>query len=839
MGATTRVGASSGQPNGATNAQTSNGATNGQGSGQGSTSGDAATSGSTASGANASQSASASGSSGQGGAGGGGQACANSNDCDDGNFCNGSETCENGMCGTGSPPQCDDGIDCTADSCDPVAGECVAIANAVACDDGVFCNGEESCDPLVGDPQTGCVSNAGSPCDDGVACTSDSCDEMNAQCSHTEVDPSCDNGITCDGAEQCDAILGCVSTGALDCNDGIACTSDFCDQVNDGCVHVPVDQLCDNGSFCDGLERCEAQGCVAGVAPDCDDGVGCTIDGCSNALAACTHVADSGLCDDGVICNGSEVCSVGVGCSAGAPLVCNDFLSCTVDVCVEAQGGCAFSPNHAACDDGLDCNGQETCVVAGFGPTGCATGTPIPCPGDGISCTTDACDEATNSCLHTPSNALCPDGQFCVVAQGGCTLGTPCQNPAQCDDQDACNGVETCSQGICQPGIPVQCEDFISCTVDACNPATGACSHTPIDAFCDDGLACNGSESCAAGQGCVSGVTVVCDDGVACTQDACEEPGNCVAILNHGFCEDGSFCNGSELCTAQGCEAGQAVSCPSDGIGCTNEVCDAVANACVSVPNDAMCACGESCSVNQGCGNFCVPATCQGKTYQCGDCLDNDGDCRIDSDDTQCLGPCDNTENSFFGGIPGQNNSPCKSDCYFDQDTGSGNDDCYWSHKCDPLAVAPLYPPEGSQCAYNPNANIPGYSGSCTDAFASQSATCDSYCGPLTPNGCDCFGCCVIPGAPTPVWLGSEASGSGTCDIASLGNPLLCEPCTQVAACLNPCDVCEICIGKPTLPPECNGNQECDGTPACGLPGQLECVAGYSCISGCCQQNPD
>ena len=101
------------------------------------------------------------------------------------------------------------------------------------------------------------------------------------------------------------------------------------------------------------------------------------------------------------------------------------------------------------------------------------------------------------------------------------------------------------------------------------------------------------------------------------------------------------------------------------------------------------------------------------------------------------LGPCDNTEDSFFGGIPGQSNSPCKSDCFFDADTGSGNDSCYWSHKCDPLEVAPNYTPEGSQCAYNPNASIPGYNGSCASAFTSQAPTCTSYCGPLTPNGCD------------------------------------------------------------------------------------------------------
>ncbi len=74
-------------------------------------------------------------------------------------------------------------------------------------------------------------------------------------------------------------------------------------------------------------------------------------------------------------------------------------------------------------------------------------------------------------------------------------------------------------------------------------------------------------------------------------------------------------------------------------------------------------------------------ATCQGKIYACGELLDNDGDGLIDSQDPDCLGLCDNTEDSYCGGIPGQNSAPCKMDRYFGQDTGSGNDDCYWSHK--------------------------------------------------------------------------------------------------------------------------------------------------------------
>ena len=45
-----------------------------------------------------------------------------SEDCnnrDNNKFCNGEERCEFGICVSGSPPVCADGIDCTVDSCNP------------------------------------------------------------------------------------------------------------------------------------------------------------------------------------------------------------------------------------------------------------------------------------------------------------------------------------------------------------------------------------------------------------------------------------------------------------------------------------------------------------------------------------------------------------------------------------------------------------------------------------------------------------------------------------------------------------------------------------------------
>jgi len=239
----------------------------------------------------------------------------------------------------------------------------------------------------------------------------------------------------------------------------------------------------------------------------------------------------------------------------------------------------------------------------------------------------------------------------------------------------------------------------------------------------------------------------------------------------------------------------------------------------------------------------CQPRACQGKIYQCGDCVDNDGDQREDSNDPDCTGPCDNTEDSYYGGIPGQNNAPCRQDCYFDQDTGSGNDQCYWSHECDPLSLAPDYPPSGDpQCTYQPDAKVPGSNSTCDGLSATQASACLDSCLPLTPNGCDCFGCCQLPADSGKfVWLGSSLKNAGTCDAAHVDDPAACRPCTPVPSCFNACDPCEVCVGRTAPAASCNSNTppRCPASsPECGQPGETDCDANFYCVTGCCVPTP-
>src|SRR5207248_2447577 len=65
---------------------------------------------------------------------------------------------------------------------------------------------------------------------------------------------------------------------------------------------------------------------------------------------------------------------------------------------------------------------------------------------------------------------------------GGSNIPGCCRGDADCNDGVACNGAETCnvSTGECGPGTPVNCDDGDTCTTDACNEPNGQCSNTPI-----------------------------------------------------------------------------------------------------------------------------------------------------------------------------------------------------------------------------------------------------------------------------------------------------------------------------------------------------------------------
>ena len=223
-------------------------------------------------------------------------------------------------------------------------------------------------------------------------------------------------------------------------------------------------------------------------------------------------------------------------------------------------------------------------------------------------------------------------------------------------------------------------------------------------------------------------------------------------------------------------------------------------------------------------------------TTQCTNCIDDDGDGKIDAADPECTGAADNDESSFGTGIPGDNVDPKWQDCFFDGDSGHGNDGCRYHTDCLTGAKQPDDP----------------------DCIVSQD--CLRFCMPHTPNGCDCFGCCDLTlsgGTTISVTLSPE------CSSATANDPTKCVPCTKSTICNNDCKRCELCVGKTVLPPDCNtgGTGGAGGTggstggsggsggscpkplcPAniqsCGVSCLPSCPTGNFCLTGCCTPPP-
>lgn len=295
-----------------------------------------------------------------------GPACTVDTDCDDGLYCNGVETCVGGVC------QAETSIDCSALSdqcnngvCEETLDQCIAQpkANGTSCDDGLFCNTGETCQAGV------CTGGSARNCDDSNPCTADSCDEVNDSCKNAAVTDGtvCDDGQFCTVNDVCTA--GACEGAARDCSDAISCTVDNCDEVNNVCVNTPDNSYCSDGLFCNGEEICSLTlGCQVGIPVNCDDGNKCTIDSCDEGVDACVYVnvVDNTTCTSGICCSGT--CTVPA-CSADAD--CDDVDACTIDTCANA-GTCAAACSYEAI----------TACISGDGccPAGCTFETDANCP---------------------------------------------------------------------------------------------------------------------------------------------------------------------------------------------------------------------------------------------------------------------------------------------------------------------------------------------------------------------------------------------------------------------------------------------------------------------------
>lgn len=240
--------------------------------------------------------------------------CSDDDDCDDGDPCNGAESCEDGMCAAGSPVECEQPDDpCQASECVNDDGEprCELRARA---EDETCAPGDES-----DEPSESCARD--------YVCKSGACEPQTVE--------------ECTAPSQCEELGGC--------------------DPEHGCIYVPkgADERCDDGDPCTENDVCSgSDGTCAGTRKDCDDGVGCTADRCSNG--ECSHTPDNGACSKP--CQ-TGTCDVEMDCQYTAHV---NFTSCddgrgatTPDFCY--QGACVGAargkPTASCAVGGCGCSG--------------------------------------------------------------------------------------------------------------------------------------------------------------------------------------------------------------------------------------------------------------------------------------------------------------------------------------------------------------------------------------------------------------------------------------------------------------------------------------------------
>jgi hypothetical protein len=223
--------------------------------------------------------------------GGTGCACELETDCDSG-LCAAPSEGEPKICAKGCVKGCDDGNACTQDTCDIFGGSCVSLPQEATCDDANVCTENDLCadGTCKGTPAVAAVA-----CDDGSSCTGDD---------------ACADGI-CTGK-------------AKDCDDGKPCTQDSCDPATGECAHAAMAEgACNDGDPCTLADHCDAGDCLPGLMKTCNDGNLCTSDACDgvkNPIDGCVFDHQDGPCDDGQACTSGDLCIAST-CKAGASLL--------------------------------------------------------------------------------------------------------------------------------------------------------------------------------------------------------------------------------------------------------------------------------------------------------------------------------------------------------------------------------------------------------------------------------------------------------------------------------------------------------------------------------------
>ncbi|MBM4397642.1 MAG: hypothetical protein FJ087_18380, partial [Deltaproteobacteria bacterium] len=525
---------------------------------------------------------------------------------------------EDGTCTT-LAPDCDDGFKCTLDGCDPASGGCFHQYDQGGCEEVACTKATEAAACAAHPAATPCSQKRCVPCPVPVEPFLDyfDCPDTGMVCQVRPCD-GCDDGDACT-VDSCDS-TGKVANAPVECEDYSNCTLDECLPCEgDGCLASPFRCVFTPKTACiecPPISNCEAN------EPPCMKTVACTDDGCAFEKVSCDDQdpqtidwcdptqpeemqcvhkpigmdpcgdetppgETSDECGDDNLCTLEwcvDLCKdrdVDPPCEAeerrlfcrGAEDPCVDDDPTTVDGLCDPAKGCVFPKvpvkcDAGKCDDGNPCTmehcdeAKNECVVDGLRT--CAGAAP---------CTSDTCAPETG-CVHTPV-CKCLEDIDCALLP--CLTATcvpdafgikTCKYASACDDGNNCT-LDFCSETGCihKPG-PCVCDptkgaaDCVlpdACTVAACDPASRTCSFAAKD--CKDQDACT-LEYCDPVLGCrqpidpkcVCTKNEDCDDDDLCTEEHCDKDAlRCV--YSKTPCVDGDECTYDGVCdAAKGCQ---------------------------------------------------------------------------------------------------------------------------------------------------------------------------------------------------------------------------------------------------------------------------------------------
>ncbi len=203
---------------------------------------------------------------------------------------------------------------------------------------------------------------------------------------------------------------------------------------------------------------------------------------------------------------------------------------------------------------------------------------------------------------------------------------------------------------------------------------------------------------------------------------------------------------------------------------------------------------------------------CRVDGLACANCSDDDGDGFTDAADPHCMGHDDDDEGRFALFSASPVSAAGTVDCWFDNNIGGQDDGCAIPSSC-------LIEPSGAGCR--------------------PSGRCVERCLPLTPPGCDCFGCCTICEGGECATVQVNSAVAPSCTLDALADASACPPCTPRPDCSRACDGtdCTLCPGQSVadLPATCGGVNVCPaGLTRCVTDNDCPDMSTY-CHTGCCR----